>query len=131
MKELHIDAKPENLDAVLAFIEAELASVPDKVLSQIAIAAEEIFVNIAHYAYAPETGGAVVRVRSGGEITIEFEDGGKPYNPLAKEDPDVTLGAEERKIGGLGVYMVKKMMDSVEYRRDNGKNIFCFKKSTL
>ena len=138
MKELRIDAKIENLDAVLAFVEAELCECTMKQQRQIAIAVEEIFVNIAHYAYAPDTGGAVIRVRRrdtavngacgrGDEVVIEFEDNGKPYNPLEKRDPDITLGVEEREVGGLGIFMVKKIMDSVEYRRGGDKNILTIK----
>jgi anti-sigma regulatory factor (Ser/Thr protein kinase) len=130
MKELLIDAKTENLDAVLDFITGELetAECSVKLQNQIAIAVEEIFVNIAGYAYHPEVGGAVIRVTVGDEIVIEFEDKGKPYNPLEKDDPDITLSAEEREIGGLGVFMVKKIMDSAEYRRKENKNILTIRK---
>ena len=133
MKELAIEAKIENLDAVLDFVGAELeaADCPMKAQTQIAIVVEEIFVNIAHYAYGSETGGAVIRVAAGDEVAIEFEDKGKPYNPLEKDDPDITLAAEEREIGGLGVFMVKKMMDTVEYRREDDKNILTIKKTAL
>lgn len=131
MKELDIEAKTENLDAVLDFVAAELeeADCPMKLQTQIAIAVEEIFVNIAHYAYDPAVGGAVIRVAVGEDVTIEFEDCGKPYNPLEKGDPDITTDAEEREIGGLGIYMVKNMMDAMEYRHENNKNILVIKKS--
>ena len=131
MKELFIGAKTENLDAVLDFIggELEAADCSMKMQSQIAIAAEEIFVNIAHYAYKPEVGGALIRVNVGDEVMIEFEDKGKPFNPLDKDDPDVTIGAEEREVGGLGIFMVKNMMDAVEYRHEDGKNILLIKKA--
>ena len=125
MKELMIEAKIENLDAVLEFVGSELetAECPVKTQTQISIAVEEVFVNIAHYAYHPETGGAVIRVAAGNEILIEFEDSGKPYNPLENKEPDITAGAEDRKIGGLGIFMVRKIMGSVEYRREGNKNI--------
>lgn len=131
MKELVIEAKTENLDAVLDFIAGELeaADCPMKLQTQIAIAVEEIYVNIAHYAYNPEIGGATIRVAVGDEVIIEFEDQGKPYNPLIKDDPDITAGAEEREIGGLGIYMVKNMMDAVEYRHEGNKNILVIKKA--
>ncbi len=132
MKELMIEAKTENLDAVLDFISAELEAVscPMKLQMQIAIAVEEIFVNIAHYAYNPETGGAVIRVAvDGAAVQIEFEDMGRPFNPLENETPDITLSADEREVGGLGIFMVKKMMDTVEYRHENGKNILAVKKT--
>lgn len=131
MKELMIDAKVENLDTVLDFIAAELeaADCPMKQQTQVAIATEEIFVNIAHYAYNPAVGGVAIRVTVGDEIIIEFEDQGKPYDPLEKDDPDITTDAEEREIGGLGIYMVKSMMDAVEYRYEAGKNILVVKKT--
>ena len=96
------------------------------------VCVEEIYVNIAHYAYAPETGDAKVRVEASGdppETTITFIDKGKPFDPLAKEDPDVTLSAEERDIGGLGIYMTKKMMDDVSYEYKDGCNILMIRKA--
>jgi anti-sigma regulatory factor (Ser/Thr protein kinase) len=133
MQELIIDAKIENLDAVMNFISSELeaADCPLKLQTQIAIATEEVFVNIAHYAYCPEVGGATIRVSVGDEVCIEFEDKGKRYNPLENCDPDITLGAEEREVGGLGIFMVKKIMDAVEYRREGNKNILTIRKGLL
>ncbi|MDR0963894.1 MAG: ATP-binding protein [Clostridium sp.] len=133
MKELFIEAKTDNLDEVLDFINAELdaADCPMKLQMQIAIAVEEIYVNIAHYAYNPEVGGAIIRIAVGDEILIEFEDQGKAYNPLLKEDPDITTGVEEREVGGLGIFMVKKIMDAVEYRYEEGKNILLIKKTIV
>ena len=128
MKELSIEAKTENLDAVLEFIMGELEAVPIKLQTQIAIAVEEIFVNIANYAYRPEIGGATIRISAGNEITIEFEDKGKPYNPLKNIDPNITLNAEEREIGGLGIFMVKKIMDTIEYRHEENKNLLIIRK---
>ena len=63
------------------------------------------------------------------QVSLTFEDYGEPYNPLLKEDPDITLSAEERDIGGLGIYLVKKSMDKVEYEYRDGKNIFTIKKN--
>ena len=130
MKELIIDAKIENLDMVLEFICAELeeCECSMKMQTQIAIAVEEVFVNIAHYAYNPEVGGVVIRVSVEDEVTIEFEDKGSPYNPLEKTDPDITAGAEEREIGGLGIFMVKKIMDAVEYRHEDNRNMLIIRK---
>ncbi len=99
--------------------------------TQIDIAVEELFVNIAHYAYNPETGPATVRVEVEKEppaVTITFIDNGVPYDPLAREDPDITLSAEERQIGGLGIFMVKKSMDNIEYEYKNGQNILRIRK---
>jgi anti-sigma regulatory factor (Ser/Thr protein kinase) len=133
MKELLIEAKTDNLDEVLDFINTELetADCPMKLQMQIAIAVEEIFVNIAHYAYNPEVGGAAIRVAVGDEVIIEFEDKGKAYNPLLKDDPDITADAEEREVGGLGIFMVKNIMDAVEYRHEDGKNILLIKKALV
>jgi anti-sigma regulatory factor (Ser/Thr protein kinase) len=131
MKELSIDAIIENLDAVLEFVADELETVPMKLQTQIAIAVEEIFVNIAHYAYTPEIGDVLIRIAVDDDVVIEFEDKGKPYNPLKKSDPDVALGAEEREVGGLGIFMVKKIMDAVEYKREDGKNLLTIRKSIV
>jgi len=133
MKEIIIDAKPENLDVLLNFVTSELetAECSMKLQNQIAIAVEEIFVNIAHYAYNPDVGSAVIRITVGDEVVIEFEDKGKPYNPLENSDPDVTLGADERKAGGLGIFMVKKKMDVVEYRHEDNKNLLIIRKAVV
>lgn len=134
MREITIDALTENLDRVLAFVDGELEAVdcPMRAQMQIDVAVEELFVNIAHYAYKPGTGQAVVRVETRAEprsVSITFVDRGVPYDPLAKEDPDVTLAAEDRPIGGLGIYMVKKSMDEVVYEYRDGQNILCISKA--
>lgn len=134
LNELDIEASPENLPEVQAFVEERLAGVdcPEKTLMQIGLAVEEIFVNIASYAYAPEKGKAVVRVEVNGDplsVSITFVDHGIPYDPLAKDDPDVTLSAEERGIGGLGIFMTKKIMDDIAYEYIGGKNILTLKKN--
>lgn len=136
MKELTIEAKTEKLDEVLAFQEMfldEIGCTP-KAGMQLAIAMEEMFVNIAHYAYektgVPESERlAQIRLEETSyegkkAVRVRLSDGGVPYNPLAKEDPDTTLSAEERPIGGLGIYMVKKSMDDVAYEYLDGKNVF-------
>lgn len=133
MPELKIEARIENLDQVLTFIEKNLEAwdCSMKAQMQIAIAVEEIFVNIAHYAYAPAVG--IVRIRLENPdnvdmVQITFTDKGIPYDPLAKEDPDVTLSAEERQIGGLGIYMVKKSMDAMFYEYKDKQNILQIRK---
>ncbi|MBR1438492.1 MAG: ATP-binding protein [Synergistaceae bacterium] len=131
MKELTTDASIQKLDEVLDFIDELLEewNCPLKTVHQINIAAEEIFVNIAHYAYGEGTGEAKITVGKSGDMAeIIFTDSGTPYNPLAKPDPDVTLPAEEREIGGLGIYMVKKSMDEVEYQYRDGCNVFTMRK---
>ena len=99
---------------------------------QIDLAVEEVFVNIAKYAYHPDKGRATVRVEVSDDpvqVRITFLDHGKPYDPLAKEDPDVTLSADERPVGGLGVFMVKQSMDDVTYEYKDGTNILTLTKS--
>ena len=128
MKEIILEAKVEKLDELLSCIDKELedAGCTMKAQMQIDIAVEEIFVNIAHYAYESGDGKAVIQIetdKSASKAAFTFIDEGKPYNPLEKEDPDVTLPAEERPIGGLGIYIVKKTMDEVTYKFEDGKNI--------
>lgn len=128
-------AKLEELENVQTFVRESIEAYdcPMKVMFQLDVAVEEIFVNIAHYAYDAAQGGeALVRCTVGGEpcqVVLQFVDGGVPFNPLAKEDADVTLSAEERKIGGLGIYMVKKSMDGMEYHYEDGKNVLTLRKS--
>lgn len=133
MAELTVDALVSNLDQVLAFVDGQLETMDCsmKAQMQIDVAVEEIYVNIANYAYAPETGKAYISVQpdpDNASVTIEFRDNGIPFDPLAKADPDVTLSAEERNIGGLGIYMVKKSMDVLEYSRKDGQNILTITK---
>ena len=133
MKELDIEAKLENLDEVMAFVDEQLeeAECSMKAQMQIDLAVEEVFVNIAHYAYNPSVGGVTIRVvieKDPLSVILTFIDEGKPYDPLAKEDPDVKLAAEDRQIGGLGIFMVKKTMDNVEYEYSEGRNILTLKK---
>ena len=99
---------------------------------QIDIAIDELFGNIAHYAYKPDVGEATVRVEVVEDpmaVLITFIDKGVPYDPLAKADPNTTLSAEEREIGGLGIYMVKKTMDEITYEYRDGQNILAIKKN--
>ncbi len=134
MKEMSLPAKTENLQAVIDFVTAELetSACPLKARMQIELAVEEIFVNIAHYAYRPEVGEATVRCAVDNaplQVVIQFLDQGKPYNPLAKKDADTSLPVEEREIGGLGILLVKKSMDSIDYEYKDGKNILTIKKN--
>ncbi len=138
MKELTVKAVLENLDDVLAFIgdELEMVQCSMKIVTQMQIAVEEIFVNIASYAYEGSELGtddqnAKISVdfdKESNLISVTFEDRGIPYNPLEKPDPDVSLPAEKRQIGGLGIFMVKKSMDDMIYRFEDGKNILTIKK---
>ena len=129
--ELSLDATLENLTPVMAFLEEHLeeADCPMKAMMQITVSAEEIYVNIAHYAYPSGTGTATVRLEFSEDpsaMTLTFIDSGIPFDPLAKPDPDITLSAEERGIGGLGIYMTKKAMDDVRYEYRDGQNILTF-----
>ena len=133
MKELTVEAKTTNIEAVTDFVNEQLEALdcPMKAQMQIDIAIDELFGNIAHYAYSPEIGKATVRVEVIEDplaVTITFIDNGVPYDPLAKADPDTTLSAEEREIGGLGIYMVKKSMDDITYEYKDGQNILTIKK---
>ncbi|MBS6461964.1 MAG: ATP-binding protein [Ruminococcus sp.] len=134
MKELTLPATIENIETVIDFVNGQLEEIkcPLKAQMQIDIAIDELFGNIAHYAYNPETGPATVRVEVTEEpiaVVITFIDRGVPYDPLKKEDPDITLSAEERAIGGLGIFMVKKTMDEISYEYKDGKNILRIKKN--
>ncbi len=125
---LVVPASSDELDRVQALVDDRLDRLdcPMETRVQIQIAVEELFVNIARYAYAPEQGETVVRCvaeREPKAVTIEFRDHGKPFDPLAKADADVTLAADERPIGGLGIYMVKTSMDDVRYVYENGENV--------
>ena len=133
--ELTIDADDKNLEKVLDFIHQLLPSdCETDLMYKIDLAAEEIFVNIAHYAYKNKlpdgkTGQAWITCTFENELlTIIFRDKGVPFNPLDRDDPDITLSAEDRKIGGLGIFLTKKYMDSVEYKYQNDENVLTLKK---
>ena len=133
MKELTIPATVENIEKVTEFVNSQLEEIncPIKAKMQIDIAIDELFGNIAHYAYKPETSPATVRVEvteAPISVIVTFIDHGIPYDPLKKDDPDVTLSAEERAIGGLGIFMVKKTMDEITYEYKDGQNILSIRK---
>ena len=133
MSVLKIDAQVQKLDEVMAFIDEELEKhdTSMKVQMQIDVAVEEIFVNIAHYAYEDKNGSAQISIdfkENPTTVIISFSDQGIPFNPLDKEDPDTELSAEERQIGGLGIFIVKKSMDNVSYEYKDGCNIFTIEK---
>lgn len=120
-------AKIEQLDDAIAFVEQELDKIgcPMKAVMQITVCVEEMFVNVASYAYVGGDGGVLLAVDDEqGAVSVTLTDHGIPFDPLAKEDPDITLSAEERGIGGLGIFMVKKSMDEVHYERKGDANVF-------
>ncbi len=136
--ELALPAKQENWEQVHCFLNQYLDSkgCTEKVRTQLLIAAEEIYVNIAQYAYQDrgdmELAGIVsIEVnmqKDSGQAVITFKDNGIRYDPLKKDAPDITLSANQRQIGGLGIYIVRKMMDEVEYKYEDGYNILTIKK---
>lgn len=133
MKELSIDATVENIAPVTDFVNGELAALncPGRIQRQIDVAIDELFGNIAQYAYDPAVGPATVRVEVTEEplaVVITFIDHGVPYDPLAQADPDVHTPLEERQAGGLGVFLVKQTMDDVTYEYKDGQNILKIKK---
>ena len=133
MKELDILATKENLVNVLSFVDEELekAECSMKAQMQIDLAVEEIFVNISSYAYDPSVGPAEVRCEVREDplrVIIQFLDGGKPFDPLAKEDADITADGLFSREGGLGILLVKETMDGVSYSYENGKNILTIEK---
>lgn len=132
-EELILDARIDNLERVLSFVDEYLEQMdcPLKKQMQIDVSVEEIFVNVASYAYSPKIGPVTVRLvmqQNPREVSITFIDRGIPYNPLKKPDPDLTLPVETRKIGGLGIYMVKKSVDDISYEYRDGQNILTIKK---
>lgn len=133
MNEMTVEATPENIQVITAFVDEQLEQYdcPMKAQAQIDIAIDELFGNIVRYAYHPKIGSATVQVEVTKEplaVVITFIDQGKPYDPLAKEDPNVTLSAEEREIGGLGIYIVKKSMTDIAYEYKDGRNILKIRK---
>ena len=128
MKEITVDATIDNVQTITDFVDERLEEMncPVKAQMQIDIVIDELCSNVARYAYSDKTGKVTVSVDTVDKpmkVWLTFIDEGIPYNPLAKEDPDITLSAEERKLGGLGIYMVKKMMDEFRYEYKDGKNI--------
>ena len=133
MEKITVDALLENLQAVVDFatekLEARDCSM--KVVMQTELVIEEIFVNIASYAYHPEIGPATFCMEfeeNPNSVLMTFIDGGKPYNPLEQKAPDTTLSIEERDVGGLGIFLVKKNVDEIAYEYTDGKNILRMKK---
>ena len=127
-KELSVEAKLENYDMVMKFIDSGICDCPDDIKYQVQIAVDEIYSNIVQYAYHHETGLVKIRLSVVNDVVLEFEDNGISYNPLNEKKPDISLSAEEREIGGLGVFLVKELMDSVEYKRIRDKNLLILRK---
>lgn len=133
MSEITVEAVKENLSKIIAFVDEELGNIdcPPKANAQINICIDEIFGNIVRYAYGSGTGYSTVLLHieeAKRLITLTFIDEGMPFDPLSVAEPDITLPLEERPIGGLGLLMVRSMVDSMEYRREDGRNVLTLRK---
>ena len=134
MQDLVIEAKLENLDEVNNFVNNSIAEVDcsRKSVMQLGVIVEEIFVNIASYAYPKEVGLVTIKSEvqeNPATITLTFIDSGVEYNPLVEKDPDLELSVEERQIGGLGIFLVKSMVEKISYSYEGGKNILTLTKN--
>ena len=126
-------AKTDALPDVLSYVEQTLEQYdcPMKAQMAICVAIEEVFVNVAHYAYGEGEGDMTLGIgfdENDRTITFRMTDKGVPFDPLQKPDPDITLSAEDRDIGGLGIFIAKKTMDSITYAYENGENILTMTK---
>jgi len=132
-RELTLPATVDNIETVTDFVNEYLDEIgcSMKIQMQIAVVIDELFSNIAYYAYAPSVGDATVSIdynEEAAEIELIFVDCGVKFNPLEKDEPDVTLSAAERTIGGMGIFMVKKLMDDIAYEYVNGYNVLIIRK---
>jgi phosphoserine phosphatase RsbU/P len=130
VKKMKLQANVKNLSRVNNFVNKELekAKCQPDMYDVIDVVVEEIFVNIANYAYIPEIGDVTISISTANKLEIKFEDNGKPYNPLESAEPDLDVDISKREIGGLGIYLVKKLVDSVEYSRVEEKNVLVITK---
>ena len=133
-RELTVEARIENIEKVTDFVNEALEELdcPPKAQMQLDIAIDELFSNIAKFAYGSDTGSATVRVEEADDpraVILTFIDRGTPYDPLTNKDPDITLSAEEREIGGLGILVVKRTMDDMSYEYRDGKNVLRIRKN--
>lgn len=132
-KKIVVPADMEHLDDVMDTLHDIMAggNVDENLQLRIDLAVEEMYTNIANYAYRGKVGEASINCALSDnpkEVIIEFTDSGIPYNPLEKDDPDITLKAEDRQIGGLGIFLTKTIMDDVNYEYKDGKNVLTIKK---
>ena len=133
-EELVIEAVVDNLDAVNSFVHKSIEQfeVSKRTLMQLDLVIEEIFVNVASYAYAPNTGSVKILIEVKEEpltVSLTFIDSGVPYNPLEKSDPDINLSVDDRQIGGLGIFLTKNLVDDISYKFIDGQNILQLTKS--
>ena len=136
MKSITVEAQIQNVEKVTEFVNTVLEenNCPLKIQMQLDVAIDEIFGNIAYYAYKNGSGNATIQIEmedNPPKITLIFIDQGIPYNPLENKDPDITLDIEDREIGGLGIFLVKKTMDELSYKYADGQNILTLKKELI
>ena len=132
MTERYFPAQLDQLAAVQAFVEEQASPCPAKEWLRLAVAVEEVFVNIARYAYPAGPGQVLVRCWAEDaprRLAVRFQDTGVPFDPLARQDADITRPAEQRQVGGLGILMVKKLMDQVTYAHEDGQNVLTLYKT--
>ncbi len=133
MNTIQLAATMENLDPSLDFLEEGFLQegIDQKMAMKLRLACEEVIVNVIHYAYPGQEGTFQVsyRVDGGEELTIVVRDQGVPFDPLQREDPDISLSLDEREIGGLGIFMVRNIMDDLAYQREDGSNVLTMKKT--
>ena len=135
MIEREFSAKINELPNVISFVENELKKYEFsfKIISQLNLVVEELFVNVASYAYKDKNDGkckiTIDYDKDKQEVKLSMEDNGIKFNPLEKEDSDTTLSVEDRPIGGLGILLVKKNMDNIEYKYEDNKNILILSKN--
>lgn len=130
---IKVTAEVSNLPVIIEFVEKQLerTNCSMKTITELELITEEIFTNISNYAYSPEKGMAEIKVNisdENPEIILSFEDFGRKFNPLEKSDPDTGLSLEEREIGGLGIFLVKKYSDNVTYKYEDNRNILIIRK---
>lgn len=132
MEYLQLAAEFNNFPIMLEFVFSKIGScdqVEKQIINQLRMACEEIFVNIVSYAYPNQEGEITIGCeQNSGYITIKTIDQGKPFNPLIQNDPDMTSEIQDRCVGGLGIYMVKQLMDEICYKRENNENILIMQK---
>lgn len=134
MSKLSFPAIPSQIEQIIDQIMTapEVVSVPEEMLFTLRLAVEELVANVVNYAYSNEEGNLEVDINvKDNQLSITFIDHGVPFNPLVQNDPDITLSAEDREIGGLGIFLVKQVMDSVEYYFVDGKNHTVIRKKLL
>ena len=128
MKEIHVDSKIENIPEVMDFVRAELEALgcSEQVKAQFKMAVDVLFGNICLYAYGEGSGPVTVSVGLEGDppsAAVTFCDSGSPYNPMEADLPDIELDIEDRPVGGLGIFLIREMMDSMSYEYKDGCNV--------